>query len=198
MVFFSTDLQALTQEEDSEHGKRERGLECQPASRWREWREITGLALHGRFVLFHQLVENTVRNLDQFRIDLAVRRDCIGQGDRCDLVAAQCSHLAPLAAVHHVDGAQPVTRGQHPVEGTGGAPALNVAQDDGPGLKARSFFDFLRQRVPDAAQLLVSELILAEVAYHQSGLARGRELGALRGDHDAEVTSTRMPLTYQL
>ena len=32
----------------------------------------TQLALHRRLVLLHQLVQNAVRNLDQFRIDLSV------------------------------------------------------------------------------------------------------------------------------
>src|SRR5215470_13706290 len=99
--------------------------------------------------------------------------------------------------MHHVNRAQSVTRCQHPVEGTRGTASLDVSEDDGTRFKAGAFLDFVRQRVADAAQLFVAELILAEVAHDESGFAARRELGAFSGDHNAELTSTSVPLTDQ-
>src|SRR4029077_7995838 len=156
------------------------------------------LSLHRRFIILDQLVENSIGHFDQFGIDFAIAGDGLSQRHGDDLVSAQGSHVSPLLAMHHVDGAQSIAGGKNAIERTGRSAALNVAEHDRAGFKAGALLNFARQQVPDPTQAFMAELILAEILQYQRTLRSGGELGPFGGHYDAEVSAASMPLANEL
>jgi hypothetical protein len=107
--------------------------------------------------LFNGLLEQSIDDLDHFVVHGTVAGDGLEQRNRNDFVGAQGGHASEFAAMHHVDGAQAIARGQNAIEGAGRAAALNVSEDDGAGFIAGTFFDFAGEDVGDAAELDVAE-----------------------------------------
>src|SRR5579862_9630081 len=66
--------------------------------------------LLGRGFFHADLFEQSIHDLNHLVVDDSIFRDRLLQRDRYDLVRAQCRHASKLAAMHHVDGAQSVTR----------------------------------------------------------------------------------------
>src|SRR5215471_14709711 len=94
--------------------------------------------------------------------------------------------------MHHVDGADAVTRGQHAIEGAGRSAALNVAEHDVAGFESGAALDFAREDLPDAAQAHVPEFVFAHLGDDRRALRRidvAGELRAFGNDDDAEVAS---------
>src|SRR5208337_2733018 len=109
--------------------------------------------------LIVELVKNADRGVKNFLIHLTIRSDGFGQRDGNNLVSAQRRHLPEFAAVHHVDGAQSVARGQYAVESAGRSASLDVAEYNRPRLEASPFFDLARHGRADSAQPKMPELI---------------------------------------
>src|SRR5215203_5533712 len=84
-----------------------------------------------------------------------------------DVVTPEGDHLAPLAVLDGFGGPQTVTGREDTVEGRGGAAALQVAEDHVARLYARARFDLSRQRLGDAAETDVSELVRLGVLGHE-------------------------------
>ena len=94
------------------------------------------------------------------------------EGDPHDLTGLQGHHRAEGAVVDGVDGGDAEAGGQHPVEGRGGAAALDVTEDGHARLEPGARLDLLGQRLADAPQAHVAEGV---------DLARHRGHGALDG-----------------
>ena len=83
--------------------------------------------------------------------------DRVGDCDVADLGSLQYSHSSELAFMHHIDGGHAVTGCQHAVVGRGRTSSLGMAQVDGTGLVAGTFFDLLGKHLTDAAKAGVAE-----------------------------------------
>src|SRR5664279_2623054 len=101
----------------------------------------------------------TKRHVDQRGIDQPVLIDRFGERNRDNVVAAQGNHAAKLAAMHHVDGSNAVTRSQHAIEGAGRSPALDVSEYDVAGLEAGAALDFASKDLSYAAEAHMAELV---------------------------------------
>src|ERR1700733_14300879 len=106
-----------------------------------------------------ELVKNAGRGVQNLLIDRAVLSNGFGERNGNNLVSAQRRHLSEFTAVHHVDGAQAVTRSQHAVVGGGRSAALNMSEDYRARLEAGTLFDLIRQRCTNSAQANVSEFV---------------------------------------
>src|SRR5438445_13530435 len=92
---------------------------------------IRQLLLPNGFLLRRELVQDSVSHVDHFLIYRAVFGDCVRQRYGDNLIRSQSGHAAELATVHHINCAQSVARGQHAIEGAGGAAALDVSENHG-------------------------------------------------------------------
>ncbi|EGJ74632.1 putative 6-phosphofructokinase [Streptomyces sp. Tu6071] len=136
---------------------------------------VTGL--EDRLRLFHPLPRHRLQ-----------RRHRLRERDHHDVRAAQCRHVAEVAAVGGLDGVPAEARGEDAVVGGGGAAALDVAEDDRAGLLAEARFEFVGERGADAAEALVAELVdLALAVVHRPG----RRVRALGDADDGELLAAR-------
>ena len=71
---------------------------------------------------------------------------------RAAILDAFCAHGAELLLEDQAAGAQAEPRGEDAIVGAGGPAALDVAQDDAPGLVARLVLDQLGDGVADPAE----------------------------------------------
>src|ERR1043166_2447011 len=117
-----------------------------------------------------KLTEEDLDILVEIHVEIALLLLNRGQRHVDDLEPGERNHPPPLPLAHEVDGLQAVARRDQAVERRRRPAALDVAEDGHAGLEAGALFDLLRDPVPDAAQLLVAELVLLA--------ARRRELPA--------------------
>ena len=71
----------------------------------------------------------------------------------------QRRHLAETALLDEIGGLQPVARREHPVAWSGGAAALDVTEHRHPRLEAGALLDLAAERIADAAEDDVAELV---------------------------------------
>src|ERR671935_2622428 len=118
------------------------------------------------------------------------------EGDADDLVAAQRDHLPPPRREHQLEGAHPEARGEHAVEGRGGAAALRVAEVGVARLDPRPALDLAREVEADAAEppapvdLLLRRLV-EEVLF-------GVRVRVLGDDDDGEGAALALALAQKL
>src|SRR5579872_3714937 len=143
-----------------------------------------------------ELVEDAGSDINQILIHGLGAINGVRKRNGDDLVAAQGGHLAELAAMSHVNRPDAIPGGEHTIEGTGRAAALDVSQHHRAGFESGAVLDFASENVADTAQAHVAELILAQFAndgravlwIHIAG-----ELGTFGNHDDAEVTAARVP-----
>src|ERR1019366_776115 len=78
--------------------------------------------------LIVELVENADGGVKNLLIHLTIRSDGFRQRYGNNLVPPQRRHLPEFAAVHHVDGAQSIARGQYAVVSAGRSAPLDVPE----------------------------------------------------------------------
>src|SRR5215467_794245 len=138
--------------------------------------------------LFLFVFEDAVGGIEHLFVDLAIGAGGFGKRNRYDPVAAQRGHLAELAMVDHVNGAEAVAGGEYAIERGGRAPALHVTKNYGTGFKAGAVLDLLRQGIADSAQAGMPELVFFAADCNRATSLRGK-LRAFRHHDDAEVAS---------
>src|SRR5208283_5006613 len=149
--------------------------------------------------LIVELVQNADGDVKNFLTHLTIRSDGFRQRDGNNLVPPQRGHLPEFGAVHHVDGAQSVARGQHAVVSGGRSAALDVAEHYRARLEAGPLFDLARHGRADTAQPNMPELIAPRLQGRFTVfLVTIGKLRAFSYHHDAEISSAVAALTNQL
>ena len=104
------------------------------------------------------------------------------QGNGNDLLTTQGGQAAELSAMDHINRAHAVACCQHAVEGRWSASTLDMAKDHRARLQPRALLDLLGQKVPNAAQANVPELVFCRAQINRSA----RNFGALGDYYDAK------------
>src|SRR5579872_5419624 len=144
------------------------------------------------------LFKQSIHDLNHLVVDNSILRDRLLQRDRYDLVRAQRRHASKLAAMHHVDRAQSIACRQNPVKRTRRTAALDVSQHHRARFESCALLDLARQNVCNAAQLGVSEFVLAHILQDWRTRAFRRKLRALSHDDNRKIASALVPLTNRL
>ena len=120
--------------------------------------------------------------------------DGLGERDVHDRVAAQGRHAPEQALLDELGSLEPEAGREHAVAGCRRASSLHVAEHRDARLVPRSFLDLASERLADAAQADVAELVDALASVNGLALAgRVRELRTLAHDDDREV----LPLAWR-
>ena len=138
-----------------------------------------------------KLAEEHLRYFKEILIYCLERADRGFQRDRDDLDPLESYHLTPVFFRDQVYGGYAEPCGENSVKSRRRSAPLDMAQDRGPCFKPGPFLDLLRERFADASKFHVAEIIkLLAPRDERAGVLRQ---GAFRGDHDAEILSSRVP-----